>query len=46
MSMWVVHVVQVLRQVQIMMRGVGVVCEMCVCLARGGMGGELGKWMR
>ena len=21
------------------MRGVGVVCEMCMCLARGGMGG-------
>ena len=22
------------------MRGVGVVCEMCMCLARGGVGGE------
>ena len=25
------------------MRGVGGVCEMCMCLARGGVGGE---WMR
>ena len=24
------------------MRGVGEVCEMCVCLARGGVGGEGG----
>ena len=22
------------------------VCEMCICLARGGVGGEGGKWMR
>ena len=27
------------------MRGVGEVCEMCMCLARGGMGGEAGEWM-
>ena len=28
------------------MRGVGGVCEMCMCLARGGVGGERGEWMR
>ena len=28
------------------MRGVGGVCEMCMCLARGGVGGEGGEWMR
>ena len=28
------------------MRGVGGACEMCMCLARGGVGGEGGKWMR
>ena len=28
------------------MRGVGVVCEMSICLARGSMGGEGGEWMR
>ena len=22
------------------------VCEMCMCLARGGVGGEGGEWMR
>ena len=27
-------------------RGVGGVCDMCMCLARGGVGGERGKWMR
>ena len=27
-------------------RGVGVVCDMCMCLARGGVGGEGGEWMR
>ena len=27
------------------MRGGGGVCEMCMCLARGGVGGESGKWM-
>ena len=26
-------------------RGVGGVCDMCMCLARGGVGGEGGKWM-
>ena len=28
------------------MRGVGGVCEMCMCLARGGVGGEICEWMR
>ena len=28
------------------MRGVGGVCEMCMCLARGGVDGEAGEWMR
>ena len=28
------------------MRGVGGVCEMCMCLARSGVGGEGGEWMR
>ena len=28
------------------MRGVGGVCEMCMCLARGGVGGEGDEWMR
>ena len=28
------------------MRGVGGVCDMCMCLARGGMDGEGGEWMR
>ena len=27
-------------------RGVGGVCDMCMCLARGGVGGERGEWMR
>ena len=27
-------------------RGVGGVCDMCMCLARGGVGGEVGEWMR
>ena len=27
-------------------RGVGRVCDMCMCLARGGVGGEWGEWMR
>ena len=26
--------------------GVGRVCDMCTCLARGGVGGEGGEWMR
>ena len=30
----------------VLMRGVGGVCDMCMCLARGGVGGEGGKWMR
>ena len=28
------------------MRGIGGVCEMCMCLARGGVGRERGEWMR
>ena len=27
-------------------RGVGGVCEMCICLARSGVGGEGGWWVR
>ena len=27
------------------MRGVGGVCEMCMCLARGGVGGYGGEWL-
>ena len=27
-------------------RGVGGVCDMCMCLARGGVGGVGGEWMR
>ena len=27
-------------------RGFGGVCDMCMCLARGGVGGEGGEWMR
>ena len=26
------------------MRGVGGVCDMCMCLARGGLGGVGGEW--
>ena len=29
-----------------MLRGVGGVCDMFMCLARGGVGGERGLWMR
>ena len=32
--------------VMIVVRGVGGVCDMCLCLARGGVGGERGEWMR
>ena len=28
------------------LRGVGGVCDMCMCLARGDVGGEGGEWMR
>ena len=28
------------------MRGVGGVCDMCMCLDRGNVGGEEGEWMR
>ena len=30
----------------VLVRGVGGVCDMCMCLARGGVGGEGGDWMR
>ena len=30
----------------VLARGVGGVCDMCKCLARGGAGGEGGEWMR
>ena len=29
-----------------LVRGVSGVCDMCMCLARGGVGGEGGEWMR
>ena len=39
--------VQVLCLIQVTcLRGVGGVCDMCMCLARGGVGGEGGEWMR
>ena len=28
------------------MRGVGGVCDMCMCLARSRVGGDGGEWMR
>ena len=30
----------------VLVRGVGGVCDMCMCLARGGEGGEGDEWMR
>ena len=30
----------------VLVRGVGGVCDMCMCLARSGVGGEGGEWMR
>ena len=30
----------------VLVKGVGGVCDMCMCLARGGVGGEGGEWMR
>ena len=30
----------------VLVRGVGGVCDMCMCFARGGVGGEGGEWMR
>ena len=30
----------------VLVRGVGAVCDMCMCLARDGVGGEGGDWMR
>ena len=46
-----VHMVQVFCVVQVtclssIVRGVGRVCDMCMCLAWGGMGGEGGEWKR
>ena len=35
-----------LVQGDVLVRGVGGVCDMCMCLARGGVGGEGGEWMR
>ena len=29
-----------------LVRDVGGICDMCMCLARGGVGGEGGEWMR
>ena len=29
-----------------LVRGVGGVCDMCMCLVRGGVGGEGGEWRR
>ena len=29
----------------VLVRGVGGVCDMCMCLARGGVGGEGGEWV-
>ena len=30
----------------VLVRGVGGVCDMCMCLSRVGVGGEGGEWMR
>ena len=30
----------------VLVRGVGGVCDMCMCLARGRVGGEGGEWIR
>ena len=30
----------------VLVRGVGGVCDMCMCLSRGCVGGEGGEWMR
>ena len=30
----------------VLVRVVGGVCDMCMCLARGGVSGEGGEWMR
>ena len=30
----------------VLVRGVGGVCDMCMCLAQGGVGGKGGEWMR
>ena len=30
----------------VLVRGVDGVCDMCMCLARGSVGGEEGEWMR
>ena len=50
MRVCVVHVVQVFCTGDVLemsvVRGVGGVCDMCMCLARGGVGGEGCEWMR
>ena len=30
----------------VLVRGVGGVCDLCMCLDRGGVGGEGGEWMQ
>ena len=44
-----VHAVQVFCLVHstgdVLVRSVGGVCDMCMCLARGGVGGEGGEWV-
>ena len=54
-GMWVVHMVHLLclNAADVLwmsmvhgMRGVGGVCERCLCLARGDVGGDGGEWMR
>ena len=48
--MWVVHVSSAADELWMSvvrwMRGVGEVCEMCMCLARGVVNGEGDEWMR
>ena len=44
-DMWVVHLVQTLFPAHLTCYVSGV-CEMCMCLARGGVGGEGGELMR
>ena len=46
MRIWVVQVVHVFCLVQLsVVRGVGTVCVMCMCLSRGGVGGVGGVWV-
>ena len=50
MLVCVVHVVQVSSTGDVLemsvVRGVGRVCDMCMCLARRGVVGEGGEWIR